>query len=376
MKIALIAPTYLPSRRANTVQVMKMAQALVGCGQEARVCVPGVDPGVGWEELAEHYGLERRFPIAWLAAHPRLRRYDYGYRAVGWARRWGAELVYTRLPQAAAIASGRGIPTILEVHDLPQGRMGRFLFRRFLRGREARRLVVITHALARDLAAKLGAPEDGTFTLVAADGVDLERYADLPVPEEARRSLDMPNRFTAGYTGHLYPGRGAELMLAIAARLPEVTFLLVGGEPDDVARVRTEAEAAGLDNLVLTGFVLNAELPRYQAACEVLLMPYQRRVAASGGGDIGRYLSPMKLFEYLACGRAVISSDLPVFRETLSEENAVLLPPDEPETWVDALVALQADPEMRATLAARARQTAEAYTWEARAERILEGIKI
>jgi glycosyltransferase involved in cell wall biosynthesis len=385
MKVALIAPTYLPARRANTFQVMKMAQAMVVVGHEVRVAAPtpGLSPHVGgevgWDFLAHHYGLQHPFPVEWLAAHPRLRRYDYALHAVQWARRWEAELLYTRLPQAAALASLGGIPTILEVHDLPQGRTGLWIFRGFLKGRGARRLVVISHALAADLAQKPGAPDSPPFTVVAPDGVDLERYENLPSPEEARKVLWENGRaerwqadcLVAGYSGHLYSGRGVELLLALAARLPKVVFLLMGGEPQEIDRFRDVVIANNLDNVILTGFVPNADLPRYQAACDLLLMPYQRRVAASSGGDIARYLSPMKLFEYLACGRAILSSDLPVLREVLSPENAVLLPPEDVEAWVTAIQTLGENPKCRFALAAQARCDARRYSWEERVTRVL-----
>ncbi|MEA3349880.1 MAG: glycosyltransferase, partial [Chloroflexota bacterium] len=176
------------------------------------------------------------------------------------------------------------------------------------------------------------------------------------------------------YSGHLYPGRGAELILAIAARLPEINFLLVGGEPRDVELVRAQAANQNIDNVTLTGFVPNAELPRYQAACDVLLMPYQRKVSASSGGDIARYLSPMKLFEYLACGRPILSSDLPVFREVLSSENAILLPHHDADAWVAAIRELQANPVRCQALGQQARRDAQKYTWESRAQRILEDL--
>jgi glycosyltransferase involved in cell wall biosynthesis len=127
-------------------------------------------------------------------------------------------------------------------------------------------------------------------------------------------------------------------------------------------------------NLILSGFVPNSELPLYQAACDVLLMPYQPRVAASSGGDIARYLSPMKLFEYMACGRAILSSDLPVFREVLTPELARLLPPEDEEAWMAALRELQASPDLCARLGERASREARRYTWEGRARYILEGL--
>jgi glycosyltransferase involved in cell wall biosynthesis len=386
MKIAVIAPTHIPARRANTMQVMKMTQALANLGHTVLLIAPGLptpgEEGCQWEALARQYGLLRPFPVEWLVASPRLRRYDFAWRAVRRARQWDADLLYTRLPQAATMASVLGMATILEIHDLPQGKVGPLMFRLYLKGHGAKRLVTITQTLALDLAQKLGAPALPPFTIIAPDGVDLDRYAALPDPAQARQALNqardagsslLPERFTAGYTGHFYPGRGHELLLAMAERLPEITFLLVGGEPEDVARLL--AQAKGLNNVILTGFIPNVDLPLYQAACDVLLMPYQRQVAASSGGDIARYLSPMKLFEYLACGRAILCSDLPVLREVLNPDNAVLLPPDEVQAWVKALKSLQAEPERGGELAAKAHQAAVFYTWEARAAQVLDNIK-
>ena len=398
MKIAIIAPTEIPARRANTVQVMKMAQAYCELGHQVTLLAPAnatqthkhgwVEPA--WEELAHHYGLRHRFPIKWLPARNILHRYDFSLQATLHARRLGAQIIFTRLPQAAAIASLIGAPTILEIHDFPQGRVGPFLFRSFFRGPGATRLVAITHALVADLSQKLHVPGDPPFTIVEADGVDLERYQDLPTPEQARRILlSKPSKtqpkqmnlaplsadqFTAGYTGHLYPGRGTNLLLEMAARLPQIIFLIVGGEPHDVASLQKTASSLGLTNILLTGFIPNAELPRYQSACDVLLMPYQMHVSASSGGDIARYLSPMKLFEYLACQRAIISSDLPVLQEALNSQNAILLPPNDVAAWTHALQKLQANPELRAQLSKQAFEDAQQYTWKARASRILEGL--
>lgn len=385
MKIALIAPTFLPARRANTIQVMKMAQALTSLDHIVQVSVPGKpEQPVSWDDLAHQYGLRKKINVRWLPVNPHLRSYDFGWRAVRLARREGMDLVYTRHPQAAAVAARLGTPTILEMHDLPGGKMGPWLLRLFLSGRGAKRLVVITQQLQQAMAGMLGtfgfAHNHPSFCRVLPDGVDLDRYQDLPVPNIARQLLAdreaIPGleegRFTAGYTGHLYAGRGRELILEIARRLPEVCFLLAGGEPESVQQIREAARSGRLSNLIVVGYIPNAELPRYQAACDLLLMPYQRQVAASSGGDIGRFLSPMKLFEYLACRRPILSSDLVVLREILDEESAVLLPPDEPEAWVQAIHALQNDPVHRAALADRAGELAMQYTWEARARRLLE----
>lgn len=386
MRIAVIAPTYLPARRANTIQVMKMAQAITLLGHQVRVIVPstnrqGHKEKLEWQQLATHYGLQCEFEVAWISVNLRMRRYDYGYHAVQAARKWQVNQIYTRLPQAAVLAAWMGMETIFEVHDLPQGSVGPILFRSYLRAPGARRLVLITNALKKELVHLYGIPDNPPFTLVALDGVDLARYRDIPDSREARRLLNTEldlkideDRFTVGYTGHLYSGRGVSLMVELAERLPSVTFMLVGGEREDVARLRLEVESRSLENLILTGFIPNARLPSYQAASDVLLMPYQRKVAGSSGGDISKYLSPMKLFEYMACGRPILSSDLPVFQEVLNKNNAVLIKPEDVDQWVENIEELRSDPDTRKALAIQAKHDVQQYTWEARAERILAGL--
>jgi glycosyltransferase involved in cell wall biosynthesis len=233
-------------------------------------------------------------------------------------------------------------------------------------------LVAITRALADDINTKYNVPNQPGFTVIAPDGVDLDRYKELPAPRKARQLLGLPQRFTAGYTGHLYPGRGIGLILRVAARLPEFGFLVVGGEPEDVTRLKTQVDDGGLNNVAVFGFLSNKELPLYQAACDALLMPYQIRVAASSGGDISRYLSPMKMFEYLASARAILASDLPVLQEVLiHEENALILRADDEAAWDKALRKLSADPDYKARLGAGARESAQKFSWTARVEKIL-----
>jgi len=386
MKIALIAPTYLPARRANTIQVMKMAQAFTNLGHQVRVIVPGM-ASIGqkeelhWEQLAFQYGLQTVFEVTWLPVRAHMRRYDYGYLAVCAARKWEADLVYTRLPQAAVIAAWKRMETIYEIHDIPKGTVGPLLFQSYLKAPGAYRIVAVTQALKDEIIQIYGSPGSPESMLVALDGVDLVRYRDIPNPVEARRLLNADcnlnldeERFTIGYTGHLYSGRGVALMLEMAERLPGLTFLLVGGEREDVTNLRQSVESRNLENIILTGFVPNAALPRYQAACDVLLMPYQCKVAGSSGGDISKYLSPMKLFEYMACGRPILSSDLPVFREVLNERNAILITPDDINGWVANIEWLHSNPDTRTELSNQAKMDVKQYTWKARAERILSGL--
>jgi glycosyltransferase involved in cell wall biosynthesis len=81
----------------------------------------------------------------------------------------------------------------------------------------------------------------------------------------------------------------------------------------------------------------------------------------------------MKMFEYMASKRAIISSDLPIIREVLNPSNAMLCPPEDIEAWSQALECLIFDDEKRHALAEQAWLDIQQYTWLERARKALEG---
>lgn len=373
MNIVCISASQIPSSTANSIQVMKVCQALAQLEHGVRLLAPG-KTNVPWDRLALHYGLETPFEVEWLPANPRLKRYDFSLAAVRRARALKADLAYVWPPQAALMALAAHMPVALEIHGEPEGKFGPLVFRLFIRQKGVKRLLPITRALVTRLEETYDHRFGPDEVVVAPNGVDLERYRQMPGPQEARRALDLPEVVTAGYTGHLYAGRGLGLLVELARQYPQVQFIWVGGRPSDVEVWRARLEAEGIGNILLLGFVENSRLPLYQAAMDVLLMPYERQIAGSSGGNSAEYCSPMKMFEYMACGRAILSSDLPVIREVLNDSNAVLCPPEDDQAWTRALGSLLEDPQERLRLARQARRDVENYTWKERARRSLAGL--
>ena len=342
---------------------MKVCQAFVQSGHEVALLVPGAQPpAAGHLQLQSHYGLQIPFPIEWLAV--RNRRL-FPWQAVWRARRMDPDLLYAWPPQSAVLGLLSDKPSMLELHDFPAGRFGPLWLRLFLIIPGRKRCLPITEALRSAL--RLPVKQ----TVVAPDGVDIERYRDLPEADSARRELNLPEAPTVLCTGHLYAGRGAELFLRLAAKFPQASFVWVGGRPADVEAWKERA--ADLANATFTGFVPNERIPIYQSAADVLLMPYGRAVTTSSGGNTAEICSPMKMFEYMAAGRAILTSDLPVLREVLDETKAVFCPPEQAEAWEVALGGLLSDPQRRQTLGQRARRAVEQYSWVERAQHVLEG---
>lgn len=374
MRIAFISASKIPSRTANSIQVMKVCNAFCALNHQVTLWVPGFNPGVNWDDLKSLYGIDYDFPIHWLRSSDVFRKYDFSLRAVFAARFWGADLLYVWPLQAAALASRLKLPTLLEAHDRPRGRLGPSLMRWYLTGAGAVRLLPITVALRQWLAEFYRVELAEPFALVSPMGVDLKQYDNLPDPIEARKQLELPEGFTAGYTGHLYPGRGLELLYQVALRKPGIKFLWVGGEKSAVDLWRERVERDGIGNLHIHGFVPNEELPLFQAACDVLMMPYESKVSVSSGADTAAFASPMKVFEYMAVGRPILSSDLPVLLEVLNSTNSVILPMDQVEAWCDTLQEMMVDPARRKSLAGHARADVYQYSWIERAKRSIQDL--
>ena len=370
MKIALISSSQIPSTTANSIQVMKVAHSLTRQGHEINLLVPG-SGSTPWPVLQSHYGVEQPFDIHWLPSQHMLKRYDMAFTAVNQATAWKADLIYTWLPQAAVLSLMRHIPTMMEMHDMPSGRMGPTLFKQFVRHPGKKRLLVITQALYDKLRREhqFNLPEQEYR--ISPNGADLHHYENLPSPAEARRQLGLKDGLTVGYTGHFYSGRGMDLLLKLIPEFPQVNFLIVGGQPDKVAAWQNYMHLPQYRNVHTTGFVDNFRLPLYQAAAEILLMPYEQVIAGSSGGNSAEICSPMKMFDYMAAGRAILSSDLPVFHEVLNENNAVFCPPNDAEAWKQALGKLIQDPDGCCILGGQARQDAMNYSWDARAQKAL-----
>lgn len=372
MRIAFVATSEVPSRTANSIQVMKVCDAFRSLGHEVKLYLPGSTPKAAWESLQSHYGISSEFSIAWLRSIGLLRRYDFALGAIRSGRQWKADYFYVWTLQAGAFASLIGHPTVLEMHDRPPGRFGPILFRWYLRGKGAIRLLPITHSLRDWLSQEYQIELMDPFAKVAPMGVDLERYSSFPDANELRRELGLREGFTAGYTGHLYPGRGIELLTELAQRNRDINFVWIGGEPETVKMWERKSTEMGLENLQILGFVENERVPRFQAACDVLLMPYQSSISISSGGDTAKFASPMKVFEYLASGKAIISSDLPVLLEILNESNAILLPSEDVDVWERTLRELMVNIDRRESLGKRAKEDAGRYSWTERARMSLE----
>jgi len=248
------------------------------------------------------------------------------------------------------------------------------------KGKGFRRFVILTEALKFDLLKQYPSIFESSQIITAPDGVELDQFRNLPIPRIARKQLGLNfgENIVAGYAGSFYPRKGVKTIFDIAVRCPEIKFLIMGGEPREyVEFFADKIKKEKLDNVILKGFVKQNELPLYLAACDVLLLPNQPSEEKSSFGDnFIRWTSPMKLFEYMAIGRLIIASDLPVLREVINEKNAVFCPPGDVISWKLALRNFGKNKGLRNKLSSQARKDVAKYDWPHRVSHCLEDIDL
>ena len=351
---------------------MKMCQAFADNGHDVELVAP--DQSFVAADGAETFAFYAVRPVFRLTKLSRSKRrwgmLQYAYKASRHAQRARPDLVYGRDVQACYQAALRGLPVVLELHDLSSVMRGlhqRLAFWMLVRANTFRYLVVISRALADDVVALY--PRLAGRVHVAHDGAD-------PVVNQDRRAVFGPDSavLRAGYIGNIYPGRGLELLEAIARRLAWLELHVVGRWD---AKLKTgNGDRSVPANIHLHGFLPYANAERVRTACDVLLAPYQREVRTHGGSNTARWMSPLKLFEYMAAGKAIVCSDIAVLREVLEhDKTAWLCPPDDIEAWCAALTALRDDSELRRRLGDSAKKTfLLSHTWKSRAAAVLDDV--
>jgi len=359
-KLLYLSASTFPSRAANTLQIVQMCDAFLGAGHKA--ILTGVR-ALGQGDLNWPNALKPAL-LRWPYRPLRMRLLKRQSRSL--IRRERPDLVITRVPILAALAAATPCPTILELHTLPAaGSKSSAALGAVLRMPNLVRVVTISETLARDLATEYRVDDlAGTLTVAhdaAAAGPD-------PVPPPGSAPLKV------GYFGHLYAGKGMETIAQLAPQLPDLQFEIYGGREADIAHWRRELSR--VENLTLHGHIPHSEVRAKQERCDILIAPYSARANDVSGRDISRWMSPLKLFEYMAAGRAIVTSDLEVLREVVQDgREALLCKPNDLESWLGAFTRLREDADLRLRLGVAARRLLLArYTWEQRAELLLKGL--
>ena len=392
-KLLYISLMRLPTEKAHGLQIMQNCEAFAAAGYDVTLWVARRWNTPDMRRITDpfaHYGIDRNFTIQQMpcldlfplfppeSAGARLAFYllmlSYALALLFRLPFVRPDIYYSRDEFLLWLMSWLKPKSALsyEAHLFPSSGRGAALQRWVCR--RVGSLIAITPQLRDDLVKERSA-EPGRI-IVAHDGFRRARFEDLPDRETARRQLGWDNEtFIVAYVGSLQMigmDKGVSTLLQASAGVDGAHLALVGGSTAGGHQLRQEWIDLGMpeSRFLDVGRAPPQDVPLYLRAFDVCAMPHPATT------QFARYTSPLKLFEYMAAGCAIVASDLPGWADVLADgETAILAPPDDIAAWSVAIDSLRRDPELRRRLGTAAQAQAMAhYTWAIRAQKILAHI--
>ena len=380
--------------RVERVHIMGIVNALRELGHTVEISSPpGCDPERGPGTAASHSGpvevrqgalrrtLKRGARKAPAVFFEFLELAYNAYAALDMLRRAThrtPDLIYERSTANSFVptlmARLWGVPIVQEVNVTAEiGRLRPLVLRRLTLAIErwvARRadVVLTVSSEFKRLIERAGWPGERIYVLQNA--IDPARFNPDTVQPAVRPPHLPSDGLVIGYVGAFVPYHGLGELVNVAGRLqdrhPQTCWLLVG---DGVERPMIERmiEAAGLqERFWLPGRVPHDRVPEYVAAMDIAVLPNSET-----------FNSPVKLFEYMAMGKAVIAPETPAISEVVRHgETGLLIAPNDAEALRTAVERLVADKALRDNLGAQARRCVlENHTWEKNAKRVLAALE-
>jgi len=364
MKIAYCHPETLPSMVARSIQVVHTCIALAAEDQQVLFYIPSDSMeekglfsaySVGLpENLATYYCKKKLGPVSSNSV--------FNFQLRSMLRNHRPDIIITRHLKTAQALMHCSIPLIFEAHEI-------FSEKRSSAERNRRiEAQVLAHAkgvmcLSQGLlnALRTVYPSIASFSVVPSG---------THVPEHMPSGPNQGGKFLRMiYVGTTrYRWKGLDILLDAMEILPEsISLEIVGGLNPDNEQEKKVARLINQGRLKITGHLPPEEACSRLRGADLAIIPN------SGKDAISRlYTSPLKLLEAMAAGVTVVASDLPSIREIVSEDQAVLVKPDDPAALARGISKAAFDPDLRSRLSRNAFLRVQDFSWEMRAKKVVK----
>jgi glycosyltransferase involved in cell wall biosynthesis len=370
----------IASADGQFVHLTELTKALRAAGDTVLVVGPAIDEG---SDLGNTSGLVKALKKMLPASLYEIMEFFYSLiatiRLFRAALEFKPDAIYERynlhLHAGRFVARWLKIPFLMEINaPLAEERSvyGSLKLKRFAHWSEcsswhsADYALPVTDVLADHLR-KCGVPE--SKIAVIPNGIDTTTYKNPLSGEKASAQFKLEGQVVLGFVGFVRDWHGmSHIIDYVASRKDKKVTILIVGDGLDRAKLEEQAKDLGIaEQLKITGFVPRTAVPDLVASFDIALQP-----------AVTPWASPLKLFEYMAQGCAIIAPSTPNIEEVLkNEENALLFPVGNQVQLVAAIERLCSDDLLRQGLGKRARELVftHPYTWEGNAQTVRRLIK-
>lgn len=381
-KISYIINNPMPTGRAYGNQIAKLCEALADLGIRVKLIYLGTKKEDS-SDFFDHFGVKSNFilkPIVFfnfLKLEKYIGKLSFYMQGFVFLLRLiflkidKDEIIYTRNPEVAWIMGLRGFLVYYEDH----GGISKnsFLFLKFLKGITG---IVAINGFIKNEFVKRGI--DPNKVLVAPSGVDLKNF-DIDISQkeavsqlnlEKELNIDLKNKKILIYTGN-FKTKGVDkgideiLNALILLKDRDLVFVAVGGSIEEIGFYKKMAIDIGIDNAFFLPRQSQKKLALFQKAGDILLMPFPNKA------HYAYFMSPVKMFEYMASKKPIIASDLPSIKEVLNDKNSLLVKEGDSEDLAMGIRSILNNGRLAESLADQAFIDVKEYSWQERVKKLL-----
>jgi hypothetical protein len=355
-EINYFAEIYLPSSSAYSIHVMKMCDTLANTGLKVNLIVFGKSNKI---DIFKYYNCKSRFNIinSNIKKNNFLGRVSFAFKAILKYRNKKNDLILSRSIIAGFFLSFISQNVTIEIHHKLIGftKIFAYLIKNSQYFRTIK-FIFITKYLSKDFLYK------DIKSIILDDGVELNDFLNFSKQKNYKR--------TCVYTGSFTKGKGVENIINIAKCSKNTKFHLYG----DLLNSSYSKEDFS-ENVVYKGYVRYCEIPKILKKYQIVLMPYSDKVyVRSKNLETSKYMSPLKLFEYMASDRVIVAKYLNVYSHILNNKNSILIHSNSPRLWASRINTVFNNIRKYRRFAKKAHQDVKKYSWEIRVSKLLSFI--
>ena len=352
-----IAEIFLPNKSAYSTHVIKMCNELSLKFSSTELLLFNMNKNLTFKILKKKYILRgnKHFFIKNIFQNQNkinfIKRIIFGLKVVTYLKNKERSFIITRSLMTSFFLSLFKIYHRVEIHNEIIG-LTKFLLinLNFLNSQYVKKVIFISSKLSTKFKVKR--------KIILHDAVDITNFKKPKFRQHLKN---------VGYLGSFYNGRGIELIIELAKQNLNLNFYLIGKDKNFTFDRKLTS------NIKVLNHVPYAKVPNLLFNLDILLMPYQKIVQINSKSlNTALYCSPLKMFDYLASGKIIISSNLPGITEILKDKtNSLIVDTNNVNQWSNAIRKILKNKTLSKRISLNAYKTAIDNTWEKRANKMI-----
>ncbi len=316
MKICYLANTAIPSTNASAIQIVKMCESFSKLDHKVLLITTNVSD----KKIFEFYNVSSKFQIIKLKKFKSFplgfKYYIFSILSIIESFKFKPDIYITRNFFTSFILTIFKKKNILELHHgiEMESRIVRFILKitNFFNFKSLVMLLAITKNVKNHYKDKFKIKNEKFFVSASGTSIQIKSKPDI---------LKKTKKLKIGYFGSLYKSRGIDLILRLS-QIDQDNEYFIFGNLDQFINIKRKFHN---QNLYINDYLPYKDVSKHISNMDILLMPYKEKIVSAGNvGNIAEFTSPLKLFDYLACGKIILSSRLEVLNEILKERKNVI----------------------------------------------------